>query len=115
MFPGMGGMNPKQMEKMMKQMGISQEEVSASRVVFELDDGRTWVINNPSVQKIEMMGRETYQVSGSVSVIEEQPVEFSQKDLYLVMEQTGACESDVRKALEETGDLAEAIMKLKAE
>ena len=36
MFPGLGGgLNSKKMQAMMKQMGIGQEEIDASRVVIE--------------------------------------------------------------------------------
>ena len=37
---------------------------------------------------------------------------FSEEDVKTVMEQTGHPEDTVRQALEETGDLAEAILKL---
>ena len=34
-----GGINPKQMQGMMKKMGIAQQEISASRVIIEKIDG----------------------------------------------------------------------------
>ena len=40
MFPGMGKINPKQMQGLMKQMGISQEEIEAERVIIEKSDGK---------------------------------------------------------------------------
>ena len=60
MFGGLGGlfgggMDPKKMKAMMKQLGINQEEVEATRVIIEKSDGRV-VIENPSVQKIKMQG-----------------------------------------------------------
>ena len=63
---GLGGMNPKKMHAMMKQLGIKQEEVDAERVIIEKSDGRI-VIDNPSIQKVEMGGKETFQIAGDIS------------------------------------------------
>ena len=101
-------MNPKKMQAMMKQLGIKQEEIDAQRVVIETNSGNI-VIENPSVSKVEMQGRETWQISGDVK--EEEPG-VSEGDVKLVSEKTGKSEEDARKALEETGDIAEAILKL---
>jgi len=108
MLPGMGGMNPKKMQAMMKQLGIKQEEIDAVRVIIEKEDGRI-VIENPSVQRIEMQGQESWQVTGEAH---EEDSGLSEEDVRLVMEKTGKSESEVRKVLEETGDIAEAIVKL---
>ena len=35
MIPGLGGLNPKKMQGLMKQMGISQEEIPAEKVIIE--------------------------------------------------------------------------------
>ncbi|MCH7568366.1 MAG: nascent polypeptide-associated complex protein [Nanoarchaeota archaeon] len=107
MFPGLGGMNPKKMQGMMKQLGIKQEEVEARRVVIERDEGNI-IIENPNVVKIEMQGQESWQITGNV--IEE--VGISEEDIKLVMEKTGKSEKEVRKILDETKDIAEAIVKL---
>ena len=53
MFPGI---NPKQMQAVMKQMGISQQDVDAVRVIIEKSDNKKIVMENPSVQKIKMQG-----------------------------------------------------------
>ena len=42
-------MNPKKMQAVMKQMGISQEDIDASKVTIEKTDGSNITINNPSV------------------------------------------------------------------
>jgi len=102
--------NPKQMEKMMKQMGMQTQEIDAEEVVIKAKD-RNIVISNPQVTRVKMMGQDTFQIAGQVS---EQPLEkFSAEDVRMVMQQTGATETDAKAALEETGDLAEAIMRLK--
>ena len=110
MFPGMGKIDPKKMQGMMKQLGINQEEIDALRVVIEKSDGKI-IIENPSVQKISMQGQISFQVSGEIS--EESAEKFSDDDVKLVVEKTGEDEESVRQALEEAnGDIAEAIIKL---
>lgn len=110
MFPGMGKIDPRKMQAMMRQMGINQEEIEASRVIIEKADGKI-VIENPSVQKITMQGQESFQISGEVH--EEETERFSEEDVKLVMEKTGRDKEEVRKVLEETnGEIAEAIIKL---
>ena len=100
----------KQIEKAMKKMGMKTEELDVDRVVFE-SKKKNLVINNPLVSKIEMSGNTTFQVVGEA---EEQTKEkFTKDDIEMVKEQTGCSEEDVKKALEETGDIAEAILKLK--
>lgn len=108
MIPGLGGLNPKKMQQMMKQLGINQEEIEAERVIIEKSDGKI-VIENPSVQKIKMQGQESWQVTGEAREEEEG---IRDDDVKLVMEKTGKSEEEVRKALEESEDIAEAIMKL---
>lgn len=105
MFPGI---NPKQMQAVMKQMGMSQTEIPSSKVIIEKEDGNKIIINNPSVTKIKMQGQESFQITGDIS----EESGFSEDDIKVVMEKTNCSEEEARKALEETGDLAEAIIKL---
>lgn len=104
------GINPKQMQAVMKQMGMSQTDIPSSRVIIEKEDGGKIIIENPSVAKIKMQGQESFQISGDVS--EESGEKFSESDVKVVMEKTNCSEKEARKTLEETGDLADAIMKL---
>jgi len=105
------GMNPSQMQGMMKKMGISQTQLNVNRVVFETDDGNL-IIEDPSVLKIKMQGQETYQVSGEA--VEESVESFSDEDVKMVVSQTEKGEDEARVALKESdGDIADAIMKLK--
>ena len=108
---GLGGLDPKKMQGLMKQMGIKQDEVRAERVVIECSD-RNIVIENPSVQKIVMQGKEMWQISGEAK--EEAGEEgVKEEDVKLVAEKTGKDEKEAEKALEEAeGDIAEAIAKL---
>jgi nascent polypeptide-associated complex subunit alpha len=109
-------MNPRQMKKMMRQMGMKMEELDATRVTITLTDGRDLIIEDPNVSKVTAMGQVTYQIVGEERIVESEPepLEISEDDIKLVMAQTGAGEGDARRALEEAeGDLAGAIMKLK--
>lgn len=105
-----GGINPGQMKAMMKQMGIKQEEIDAERVIIEGKDKRI-IIEPASVQKITMQGQGSWQITGNMRE-ESKEVEFSDEDVELVMEKTGKSESEARKALNETKDVAEAIVML---
>ena len=106
----MPGIDPKKMQALMKQMGIKQEDIDASRVIIEKSDGSKILINNPSVVKVNMSGNESFQITGDVSEEEEA---ITSDDVNIVMEKTGASEEDSRKALENSnGDLTEAIMSL---
>ena len=111
MFPGLGGINPKKMQAMLKQLGMSQEEIEAETVVIKKTDGSSITISNPSVQKIKMQGQETFQISGDISEQEQQ--KFTEEDVSLVAEKTSSTKEKARAALEKTnGDIAEAIVKL---
>ena len=109
MFPGM---NPRQINQAMKKMGIKQEEVPASEVVIK-SEGKDIVISSPQVVKVNMMGADTFQITGT---IEERAaeVEISEDDVRTVAEQAGVSEDQARESIKASnGDLAEAIMHLK--
>lgn len=115
-----GGINPRQMKSMMKKMGIKTEDIDAQVVIIHGEE-KEIIIENPQVTKTIMQGQEMFQIVGGV--IKEQVVEsdgevavaIEADDVTMVAEQAGVTEEDARSALEETnGDIAEAIMKLKA-
>ena len=112
MFPGMGGLNPKKMQSMMKQLGMSQDEIEAKRVIIEKEDGTKIVFENPSVTKMNIQGNDMFQITGDFKEETQELESFSEEDVKTVMEKTGANEEDSKKTLEETGDLADAILKL---
>ncbi len=110
----MFNLNPKKMQALMKQMGMSQEEIPASRVVIEKADSSgsgKIIIENPSVTKIEIQGQETFQIAGEVREETAEPG-ISEEDVKTVMEKTGCTDEEAREALEKTNDLAEAILNL---
>ncbi len=109
----MPGMNPRKMQAMMKQMGIQQVDIPATEVIIKTAD-KEIVISNPSVQKVNMMGNQNFQVSGNISErsLDSTP-EISEEDVKTVMEQSNVSEDEARKAIVDAkGDLAEAIMGL---
>lgn len=111
----MFNMNAKQMEKVMKQMGIQQEQIDADEVIIKTAGGEI-LVSNPQVVKVKVGGQETFQITGEISeraAAAEQKEKFSEEDAKLVAQQSGASLEDARSALAETGDIAEAIMKLK--
>ena len=54
----------------MKQMGISQSEIDASRVVIEKTDGSSIIIEDHQVLQVNMSGQQTFQVSGNIKEID---------------------------------------------
>lgn len=109
----MPGMNPKDMAKAMKRMGIKQHDIEAEQVIIRCQD-KNIVFNNPQVAKINMMGQETWQITGESQEeeISTEP-EIKEDDIKTVMEQTGKNREEAEQALQETkGDLAQAIINL---
>lgn len=110
MLPGLGGMNPRQMERMMQQMGIKTIAVDASEVIVKKKDGTELVVSSPQVSMIEMQGQKSLQVNGTFSERSGGP---SEDDIKLVMEQAKCTREKALAALNEAkGDIAEAILKL---
>ena len=109
-FWKMFNINPKLMKQAMKKMGLKQEEIDATKVEIFLNDKKI-IINNPSVVKVNMMGKDSFQISGDIS--EESIERFSSDDVDTVVKQSGCSKEEALKALEEKGDIAEAIISLK--
>ncbi len=107
MFPKI---NPRQMKKLMKQMGMEMEELEAKEVVIKLADSEI-IIENPKVSVVTAMNQKTYQITGTEKVAQG----ILADDIKLVAAQANVGEEEARKALEEArGDLAQAILKLGA-
>ena len=84
MFPGV---NQRQMKQAMKQMGVQQTDIDADEVIIRAGD-KDIIISNPSVQKVKMMGQETYQISGNERVEERiVKIEIGDDDIKTVMDQ----------------------------
>jgi nascent polypeptide-associated complex subunit alpha len=134
MFGG-GGMNPRKMKQMMKQMGIDVTELDAEEVVIRTADEEL-VFSDVQVTRMDAQGQETYQVVGEPTVNEvgaeasetagavgsgaeaseaddDGDAAIPEDDVELVATRAGVSKGDARDALEaEDGDLAAAIARL---
>jgi len=107
------GVNPRQLKQMMKQMGMSQDDLDVEEVIIKTKD-KILRFTNPGVQKVVMQGQTTFQLSGDY--VEEDnffQAEILEEDIETVSEQAGVSKDEARKALENAnGDLAQAIVDL---
>lgn len=133
----MFGGNSRQLEQMMKQMGIDFESVDAEEVVITTSDGEELVFDGVEVNRMSGQGQVIYQVMGepdtrSESVgstaeestenateqeVEEQEesleTQIEEDDVELVALRANVSDEVAREALEENdGDLADAIAQL---
>jgi nascent polypeptide-associated complex subunit alpha len=104
--------NPRQLEKMARKMGIQSEQIDAEEVIIKTRE-KDIVIHNPSVAKVNMMGQETFQISGEIE--ERETSDFSEADVDMVSEKTGVTREEAREALQKFGGIAEAIIGLNEE
>ena len=131
---GGGGLNPRKMRQMMKQMGIDVDELDVESAVIRTTDGEELVFESPEVTRMDARGQQTYQVVGDPEVREAgaEPSDEDEddvgttgdgssaggtaipdSDIAIVAERTGSSEEDAREALEaEDGDLAAAVSRL---
>ncbi len=87
----MPNMNPAQIEKMMKSMGIKSRNLISKKVIIEEED-QNIVIYDPSVTEIEMQGQKSYQITGTVKI---EP-RISDEDIQMVIQQTGVSSEDAK-------------------
>ncbi len=105
----MPGINPRQMQSMMKKLGIKQEDIDAQEVIIKTQD-KNIIIKNPQVALVDMMGNKSFQISGEIS--EESSI--SEDDIDTVAEKANVDKKQAKAALEKSkGDLAEAILSIK--
>ena len=111
-----GRMNPRQMQQMMKRLGINVKEIENVEEIIIKTDTKEYIFDNAEVTVMDAQGQKTYQISGRPRIIERKgkvEEEITEEDINLVAEQTGKSKEQAKKALEQTnGDIAEAIMKL---
>ncbi|HOP09237.1 MAG TPA: nascent polypeptide-associated complex protein [Candidatus Methanofastidiosa archaeon] len=108
-------MNPRQMEKMMKQMGMKQKEIKAKRIIVETDEGNL-VFDSPSLTEIIVQGQSTFQLTGRYRIEQiQKELEIPDGDVELVCQQTGVSKEKALEALKgSNGDIAEAIVSLQS-
>src|SRR5208337_2564267 len=113
MFPGMGGkVNPKQLERQMKSMGIDMYEIEGVKQVIIKTADKDIIFNDAQVTVIDARGQKMYQLVGTP---EEKPLEkeIPEADIMLVSQQSNVPHDMAKQALKDSkGDLAEAILKL---
>lgn len=122
MMPGGRGFNPKQMSRMMKQLGINVEEVDDVSEVIIRTPTREIIITEPTVSIMDAQGQRTFQIVGEVHergaeggepVAPAEPEGPSEEDIELVMEQAGVDRDKALAALEAAGgEPAQAILDL---
>lgn len=120
---GGGGLNPRKMEQMMKQMGIDVEDIDAEEVIIRTAE-HDLVFNDAEVTKMDARGQETYQVIGSPEKVEagsaggadtggDAGPSIPDDDVELVAMRADVSEDEAREALEANdGDLAAAVESL---
>ena len=105
---GLGDMDPKKMQKLMKKLNIDVEEIDAYEVIIKCKS-KNIIISKPNVMVVDMSGSDVFQITGQVT----ESSKIDEKDVEMVMEKTGKDRETVEKKLEElNNDLAKAIMEL---
>ncbi len=97
------------MEKLMKQFGMKSETIDAKKVIIEMENKKI-VFSDPQITKIRISGQEVFQLQGDYS----EEASLNEDDIKLVMKKTGCSKDEAERALKETDDIAEAILKLKS-
>jgi nascent polypeptide-associated complex subunit alpha len=124
-------MNPRNMNQMMRKMGIDVEEIPEVEELVIKTPQRDYIFHAPSVTIMKAQGSKTYQFAGEPEIREkagaaqaaeealpasEAKAQISEEDVALVAQQTSKAPEQARKALEETnGDIAEAIIRLSSQ
>ena len=105
--------------RMMQRMGMETNEIKdVIEVVIKTAD-KDIIIEEPNVMSLVMDRQKIFQVIGGnqrEEVPDQDTVEISENDIKIVAEQANVDAEEARRALEESGgDLARAIVLLKAE
>jgi nascent polypeptide-associated complex subunit alpha len=107
-----GRMNPRQMNQMMKRLGIQVKEIENVKKVIIQTDKKEYIFDGAEVTVMDAQGQKTYQITGKPRIVSKEE-EIPKEDIDLIVEQTGKSKEEAIKALKETkGDIAEAILKL---
>ena len=106
-------MDNRNARRMMDRMGINMKEIpNVQEVVIRTAD-KELHITNASVSEVNAQGNRIFQVAGEVEEVEVEKKAFSDEDILLVQQQTGASREKAVAALEQSdGEVARAILKL---
>ena len=106
------GMNPRQMNQMMRKLGINVKDIEKVEKVIILTDTLEYVFTDAEVTVMNAQGQKTYQIAGNPQV-KERKKEIPKEDIQLIVDQTGSSVEEAKEALEKSkGDIAEAILLL---
>ncbi len=107
--------------RMMQKMGMDMKEIANVKQVVIRAADKQIVVDNPTVTAITMQGQTMFQVAGGTVKEEaheeraEEALPITEDDVKLVAEQAGVSLEEAKKGLIESGgDLAQAIIALKA-
>lgn len=107
-----GRINTRQMNQMMKKLGINVKEIENVQKVIIQTNTKDYIFDNAEVTMMDAQGQRTFQISGKPRIVERQET-IPKEDIELVVQQTGKSAEEAKKALAESkGDIAEAILKL---
>jgi len=125
-----GGLDPKRMKALMKQMGIEQEDLKGVTEVIIRTKTKELYFREPQVVEVRAQGSRTFQVVGKPEERAPgtsaqpsppkgreapEPSEFPEEDVRLVMDQAGCSREEALAALRAAdGSPAEAILSLMA-
>lgn len=117
----MRGMNPRQIERAMKQAGIKTTDIQNVQEVIIRTVTEEYVFTNAAVTIMDVKGQKTYQLMGEPEIRPRgaesgsKPAKevIPEEDIQLIMDQTGASREAAIQALKDCdGQPAEAIIKL---
>ena len=108
MFPGI---DMRQAQKMMKRMGVQQQDIPATEVIIRTPETDI-IIKNPSVAKVNLLGQESFQITGAVEERSRSTqADINDEDIATVMEQTGLPKDSAMESIKRhQGNLAAAIL-----
>ena len=106
-------MDNRNARRMMDRLGINMKEIPNVQEVVIKTPEKELHITNASVSEVNAQGNRMFQVAGDVEEVEVERKVFSEEDVLLVQQQTGATKERAAAALEESdGEVARAILKL---
>ena len=105
----MRGVNPRQIERAMRQAGIKTKDITDVDEVIIRTKTEEYVITNESVTMMDVKGQKTYQVMGDTEIRprgasqSSAPAEevIPEEDIQLIMDQTGAYQEAAIQALKD--------------
>ena len=93
-----GRINPRQMNQMMKKLGINVKEIENVKKVIIQTDKKEYIFETAEVTIMDAQGQKTYQITGEPNINEIED-KISKEDIELIIEQTGKTEEEAKKTL----------------